>query len=176
MRLTDSEWLIMDALWKNSPISFSELKALVNTNGTSWATNTILTFLGRLEKKGIVEINREHSPYLYRPLKERAYFEKQVLSDVKQRIFHGSLINMISAFFQSEEISQEEMDAAAHIMLCAWRRTIEKVVPKQSHSFRYHFYSSKPYQILATPLFTAASATALATAAPTRSSKALGMI
>ena len=110
MHLSDSEWIVMDVLWENSSMTLSELRAQLNTENISWTANTIQTFLVRLEKKGIVEIDRYHIPYLYRPLKERSYFEKQVLCDVKQRIFHGSLTKMISAFIQDEKVSQEELE------------------------------------------------------------------
>lgn len=58
-KLSDREWTVLDALWKTGG---AELGALVEAlrPATGWNRNTVLTYLTRMEAKGLVEIEKMH--------------------------------------------------------------------------------------------------------------------
>ena len=65
-QLSDREWEVLTALWERpegetlGPLT----KAL--DPGTGWSRNTVHTYLTRMETKGFVSIDKEHTPHRYR--------------------------------------------------------------------------------------------------------------
>lgn len=107
--ITDSERIIMDILWDESPLSAAEVirrAKLVEP----WADNTIRTFLSRLHDKGLVKITRGESVNLY---SAAISFEKtriEVVRTAIDKMFDGSVKNMMVSFIDGHELSQEEID------------------------------------------------------------------
>ena len=57
MKPTESEWSVLEILWSADRLSLSEIThALEPVNG--WSKNTVHTYLTRMEKKGLVDIDR----------------------------------------------------------------------------------------------------------------------
>ena len=86
MKLTDSEWAVMEALWTAEEHALGEITdALKSVNG--WNKNTVLTYLTRMEKKGIVSIDRgSDKPYSAAVTKEECAREKrQELLNIKDK-------------------------------------------------------------------------------------------
>lgn len=51
--LSDGEWKLMNRLWEDSPATITQLTERL-AGETGWGKHTIITMLGRLEKKGAV--------------------------------------------------------------------------------------------------------------------------
>ena len=63
MKLSEREWTVLNALWESDG---AELGELVNAlyPQTKWNRNTVLTYLTRMEAKGLVEIDKNVSSHL----------------------------------------------------------------------------------------------------------------
>ena len=53
INLSDSEWKLMNHLWRRQPQTITELTAALKAD-TGWSKNTVITMLSRLEAKGAV--------------------------------------------------------------------------------------------------------------------------
>ncbi len=109
MRLSDREWTVLNALWESGG---AELGALVNLlhPHTAWSRNTVLTYLTRMEAKGLVRIDKDVNPHVYHAVLDRESCQQQERQSFLHRVYSGSAGDLIAAFLKEEPISQEERD------------------------------------------------------------------
>ena len=107
--LSDAEWEVMNVLWTAGDLTLAEIREKLKLMGNRWAGNTVQTFLARLEKKGAVVVSRGGLPYRYGAAKPREHYEREVLEDLKKRVFPGSGLRMVSSFMQLEPLSREDL-------------------------------------------------------------------
>ncbi|MCI1945687.1 BlaI/MecI/CopY family transcriptional regulator [Clostridium luticellarii] len=114
-KISDSEWEIMKVLWKNSPVTSSEIIKILKQY-TSWSPKTIHTLINRLVDKDIVQVKKQKPFYLYSPkvseeecrnIKTRSFLEK---------VYDGSIRLLISNFIKDEKLSDEEIDELRQIL------------------------------------------------------------
>jgi len=81
------------------------------------AYTTVATFLKILEQKGFVEHRKGQGKLLvYSPLMTRERYKRQVMKDVKDTFFGGSLTSLISFFAKEEKLSEEEIGEILRII------------------------------------------------------------
>lgn len=106
VKISDSELKIMQVLWDNNPIFSSDIvKAL---DDTGWDPKTIHTFLRRLVSKGIVKATKKGAFYEYTPLISRDEYIIKESKSFLNKIFNGSLSNMVYKFVNEGELSADE--------------------------------------------------------------------
>ena len=115
MNLSEREWTVLNALWE---IDGAELGELVNTlyPQTKWNRNTVLTYLTRMEAKGLVKIDKAVSPHLYRATIDRESCQQKERESFLNRVYSGSTGDLIAAFLKEERISQEEIENLRKIL------------------------------------------------------------
>ena len=115
MNLSEREWTVLDALWKTGGAS---LGVLVNELlcETGWSRNTVLTYLTRMEAKGLVSIDKEASPHVYRATVDRENCRKKERRSFLNRVYKGAAGDLIAAFLKEEPISKEERDRLRKIL------------------------------------------------------------
>ena len=108
MRLTASEWNILNCLWEHSPQTVMQLVGeLEKTVG--WARSTTITTLHRMEAKGLVRCERAGRGTAYVPLVER---DRAALAETRSfldRVYRGSVGMMMSAMARQEGLSREQI-------------------------------------------------------------------
>ena len=114
--LSDAEWEVMNVLWSAGELTLAEIRAQLSAAGIPWAGNTVQTFLTRLEKKGAVRVSRGGLPYRYGAAKPREFYEREVLEDLKKRVFRGSGLRLVSSFMKMEPMSREELEALRRVI------------------------------------------------------------
>lgn len=108
-KLTDREWTVLAALWESGGAELGELVTLLRPE-TGWSRNTVLTYLTRMEAKGLVNIDKERYPHIYRAAQDRAACQAQERRSFLHRVYQGSAGELVAAFLKEEPISQEERD------------------------------------------------------------------
>ena len=58
MKLSDREWAVLNVLWDSGGAGLGELVRQLRPE-TGWSRNTVLTYLTRMEAKGLVRIDAE---------------------------------------------------------------------------------------------------------------------
>ena len=109
MKISEKEWTVLNALWESEG---GELGTIANMlfNSTGWNKNTVLTYLTRMEAKGLVRIDKEMYPHIYYATIDRESCQKNERRSFLNRVYSGSTGDLIAAFLKEEPISQEERD------------------------------------------------------------------
>ena len=115
MKLSEREWTVLGALWESGG---AELGALVEAlqPETGWNRNTVLTYLTRMEGKGLVSIDKSASPHIYWATVDRAACQAQERRNFLQLVYQGAAGELVTAFLKEEPISQEERDALRRLL------------------------------------------------------------
>lgn len=108
MKLTEAEWDVLNILWSGIDFTLSEItNALQEVN--SWNKNTVYTYLTRMEKKGLVTIDRSKTkPYSAAVTKE--FCAKKERNELLDKVYGGATGDLIAAFLKESVISNEERD------------------------------------------------------------------
>ena len=108
MKLTSSEWNVLNRLWEESPRTVMQLSGeLERTVG--WAKSTTITTLHRMEAKGLVRCEQVGRGKAYVPLVDRRQAEVAETRSFLDRVYQGSVGMMMSAMAQRRELSSEEI-------------------------------------------------------------------
>ena len=115
MKLSDREWNVLNALWE---CDGGELGTIVNILYplTGWNRNTVQTYLTRMEGKGLVNIDKEASPYIYRATLDRESCQQKERKSFLSRVYSGSTADLVAAFLKDEPISAEERERLRKIL------------------------------------------------------------
>lgn len=114
-KLSEREWTVLTALWRSGGAALGELVELLRPE-TGWSRNTVLTYLTRMEAKGLVAIDKESSPHLYRAAQDRAACQAQERRSFLQRVYQGSAGDLVAAFLKEEPISPEERERLRRLL------------------------------------------------------------
>ena len=105
--LFDSEWKIMDLIWKNEPISAKEVSRLAEET-IGWNKNTTYTVVKKLVAKGVLK--RTDPGFVCTSLVSRDSVRRQETKTLVDKVFGGSKKALFSALLDDETLSREELD------------------------------------------------------------------
>jgi predicted transcriptional regulator len=107
MRLSESEWQIMNALWTDHPATAREVADNLPAE-VSWAYTTIKTMLSRLVGKGAVSETKRGNTSVYRPLVSRRRARRAAVGKLLETAFDGTLRPLVSFLAEETELSAEQ--------------------------------------------------------------------
>lgn len=108
MRISTAESLIMEALWRKSPLTAEDVAAAVGPE-QNWTATTVKTLLNRLLTKKAVAAERDGRRYLYSPLIARADYVQDESRSLIDRLFDGKLAPLVSHFAETKQLSAEDV-------------------------------------------------------------------
>ena len=108
-KLSDREWTVLGALWESGGTELGQLVEALRP-ATGWNRNTVLTYLTRMEAKGLVSIDKDASPHIYRALLSREDCRAQERHSFLHRVYGGSLSKMVLGFVESGTLSPQELE------------------------------------------------------------------
>lgn len=108
--LSDLQLAIMRALWNKPNSTTAEVVEAVRKN-RPLAHTTIATLLTRLEKRGLVEVNREGRQLCYRALFSENQIKKSMVSDLVSSLFMGNTSALLSHLFREQEFDEDDLEA-----------------------------------------------------------------
>ena len=116
MRLSDRERQVLEVLWAAPEgLTLGQVVEALRA-ATGWSRNTVLTYLTRMEAKGLVTIDKAASPHRYRPAVNRedwAAAERQGLLD---RVYQGSAGKLVAAFLKEEKLTAQEREELKRLL------------------------------------------------------------
>ena len=108
--LTRSEFDIMDAVWNAGELTVTEILQKVNKlNNRNLKRATIQVQVGRLEEKGWLKHREEGNKFIFTATVPRSEASAFIAYDIGQRIFGGSCVELVKAFFSKSKVSSEEI-------------------------------------------------------------------
>lgn len=115
IKLTGSEWSVLESLWRESPQTVMQLVANLGKS-VGWAKSTTITTLRRMEEKGLVHCAVAGKGKSYTPAVEQEEAEVSETRSFLDRVYRGSVRLMMSAMAQRQELSREEIAELREIL------------------------------------------------------------
>ncbi len=107
--INDTEWRVLAALWDSDGATLGQVVEALRED-TGWSRNTVLTYLTRMEKKGLVVIDKDPYPHLYRAAVDRADCQASQRRDFLERVYRGSAGDLVAAFLKEEKLSAQDRE------------------------------------------------------------------
>ncbi|MEM7360824.1 MAG: BlaI/MecI/CopY family transcriptional regulator [Pseudomonadota bacterium] len=107
-RVSESEKLVMEVLWQESPLSSTDVVDRLQNQG--WNEKTVKTFLNRLVKKQVVSFEKDGRRYLYSPVVAREAFLTEESEGFLNKVFKGDMKELLATFVQNKQLSNQELD------------------------------------------------------------------
>lgn len=114
IKISDSEWQIMNILWEKSPLTVSEVADELKGKVT-WNKKTINTLLRRLTKKNAIAYH-ESRYFKYYPIVEKDEAIKSEMDDVIGRIFDSSPKKLLLNLVENEEFSKQDIEELKSVL------------------------------------------------------------
>ncbi len=111
--LTPLELQVMNLLWEKEKVFIKDLLEAwtPDKDGKKPAYNTISTIVRILEKdKGFIGYKAYGRTHEYFPLISKSDYQKTFLKNAIDKVFAGSLTNLVSALVDDEKVDQTELD------------------------------------------------------------------
>ena len=108
MKVSGAESVVMEALWRHSPLSAEDIAAEV-AGPQGWTEATVKTLINRLLKKKAIGAARDGRRYLYRPLLARATYVQAESQGLLDRLFDGRLAPLVAHFAKHRSLSPDEV-------------------------------------------------------------------
>ena len=107
-RVSESEKIVMEVLWQESPLSSGDVVGRLQSQG--WNEKTVKTFLNRLVKKQVVSFARDGRRYLYSPSVARDEVLSEQSAGFLDQVFNGDMKELLATFVQNKKLSVDELD------------------------------------------------------------------
>ena len=113
--LSAMEWKLMNRLWDGAPMTLMELTHALEEE-TGWTKHTVITMLGRLERKGAVRWERAGRARQYAPTVTRDDARREETASFLDRVYGGKLGLMMSALVGDRALTREDIDQLSEIL------------------------------------------------------------
>ncbi len=111
--LSDTEWRIMQSLWRSAaPMSVREI---LDDLQNAWSVHSVISFLKRMESKGAVTIHNGR-PIRYSAALDREEAVQQETKDLLGRVYGGEKLLMIQCAVNASPLSDEEREELIAIL------------------------------------------------------------
>lgn len=113
--LSEREWTVLTALWASGGSTLGDLTEALRPE-TGWSRNTVLTYLTRMEGKGLVAICKEGSPHVYRAALSREDCQARERESFLRRVYRGAAGDLVAAFLKESSISSQEREELRRLL------------------------------------------------------------
>ena len=113
-KISEAQYEIMKAVWKNAPISTNEVVELFE--GGNWSPKTVQTLLARLVKKGALGYEKRGRVFVYSPLIDEEEYRREGSSSFLKKFYNGALNSMVLNFIDGDKLSADDIDELTRIL------------------------------------------------------------
>jgi BlaI family penicillinase repressor len=106
---TVAELEILQVLWEGGPRSVREIQRVMNQVKPTGYT-TVLKLLQIMTEKGLVNRDEKQRPQIYRARYPREHTQRQLLHDLAQRAFGGSVKALVLQAVAGRKSSPQELE------------------------------------------------------------------
>ena len=108
INISESEWKIMEILWKSPLSTITEIKkALSNTD---WSDSTIKTLVRRLVSKNAISINDEGATFRYYTLLSQEDCRLKETKSFINRVYEGSVSMLVTNLATDSNLTEKEIE------------------------------------------------------------------
>lgn len=113
--ISESELVILDALWKQSPMRSGEIAATLESR-KNWHQRTVNTLVRRLVEKEALGYDKAPGGFLYYPLIRREDFRQERATKLVKELFDGEVSPLIAAFAEHEDLSPNDLEELRNLV------------------------------------------------------------
>ena len=114
-RPTEGELGILQVLWEGGPRSVRDIQRVLNEIKPTGYT-TVLKLLQIMTEKGLVDRDEAQRPQSYRARNSQQQTQRQLLRDLLQRAFGGSVKALVLQAMAAKRSSKEELEAIEQLL------------------------------------------------------------
>src|SRR6188474_994620 len=111
-RLPDAELEVLTCLHRRGEATARDIREAL-WDQRPMAHGSVLTLLGRLEKRGLV--SRKKGPvgkaFVYEPTRQQTMTMRPVLRRLVDRVFDGNPVDLVASLFETRPPTAKELDA-----------------------------------------------------------------
>ena len=115
MKLTEAEWLIMNALWDKYPATARDIAQRL-PKGVNWAYTTIKTMLARLVDKKAVKQSKKGNTSVYEPILSRQKARRSALRMLANQAFDGAFGPLMHFLIEQQKLSAKQRKELMEIL------------------------------------------------------------
>ena len=105
---TPAELQILDVLWEHGPSTVRQVNERMRGNGADVGYSTTLKLMQIMFDKELLHRDESVRPQIYRATRSREATERQLLRDVRDRAFGGSLRRLVLRALDMESLGPDE--------------------------------------------------------------------
>lgn len=109
VELGEGELAVMRVLWDHGALTVRDVMQHLHERGKTVAYTTVMTFLTRLEQKGVVASNKRDTAYVYRAKITRESVSATRIRSLLDQLFDGAAAPMLLQLIENERLSSEEL-------------------------------------------------------------------
>ncbi len=102
VKVTNSEWYVMNCLWEKRPLSLMQLVPLLKESA-GWSKSTSATMVRRMTEKELIGYEENGKTKYFFPKVDKQDVVVQETRDFLQRIYDGSVGMMMSALVRQKK-------------------------------------------------------------------------
>ena len=114
-RPTEGELSILRVLWDAGPLSVREVQRLLNQSKPTGYT-TVLKLMQIMTEKGLVARDESQRPQIYRARYSQQHTQQQLLRNLLDRAFGGSVKALVMQALAAKKSSPEELEAMEKLL------------------------------------------------------------
>jgi BlaI family penicillinase repressor len=117
-RPTEAELTILRVLWEGGPRSVREIHKVLSAakRAKPIGYTTVLKLLQIMTEKGLVERDESQRPQIYRAAYSQQHTQRQMVGDLLQRVFGGSVKALVLQALATQKSSPEELEAMEELL------------------------------------------------------------
>lgn len=114
--LTERELEVMHVFWDRGQSTASDIRDQMAAAGRDLAYTTVATLVRILAEKGFLEQCTTERPFQYRPVRDFDEVSRSIVSDMIDRLFHGSREQLLVRLFGKRRLTAKERDVLESIL------------------------------------------------------------
>lgn len=107
--LGEAELAVLRVLWEEGPQTVRAVMAKLHDRGRKVAYTTVMTFLTRLEQKGVVASDKGEHAYVYRAKVTREQVAKTRVRSLLDQLYDGAAAPMVLHLIENERFTDQEI-------------------------------------------------------------------
>lgn len=116
IELSPAELEVLRVLWDEGPCTVRQVLDALTGRGRDWAYTTVLTFLSRMNQKGVVSSDKSGLAHVYRAALTRNRVRKERLRTLVDDLYDGAAGSLVLHLVKSQHLSREDIEALQQLI------------------------------------------------------------
>lgn len=108
--LSPANFEIMKIVWQKGEVTINDVVEAINAKRTDkLRRTTIQVQMNRLEEYGWLKHRKEGRTFFYTAVIEKQKTRRDIVKDIKERVFSGSSAELVKCLFDSSDLKPEDI-------------------------------------------------------------------